>query len=506
MRFHWIENSYPQVVAFGPLLGFLLVTASIVSLMCLIIYRLAFHPLAKYPGPKLAACSQLWFIRAWTGGRYPFVMRAMHDKYGDVIRIAPNELSFRTAASHKDIYNSSGKGKNPFLKDSFFYNRGPAVSRPDIVFVRDPEDHRIQRKSLSHAFSARALREDGVTLKFYIDKFVDQLGRNAGPGTDGVDLSIAYNWLTFDVISDLTFGESFNSVASWDDSIWVSLTLSFTKLATFIPAAARLSVPQFALLSFMPRRVVKGTQFQEKMTFEKVDRRIDQGASRQREDFFAHILRSGGFEREHLMEQGRILMMAGSETTATLLSGLTYFLLKNPEALRELQAEVRSAFSCLDEISGDSTTELPYLQAVVEEGLRLFPPVPFGLPRICPGATIDGHYVPPGTTVSTDTFVMAHDSQNFRYPDEFRPERWIGKGFGDNREASRPFSIGPRACLGINLAYIEVRVVLAYLVFSYDWELIDKDLDWFAEMKLWTLWEKPKLQVRFHPLDTSDRR
>lgn len=97
-----------------------------------------------------------------------------------------------------------------------------------------------------------------------------------------------------------------------------------------------------------------------------------------------------------------------------------------------------------------------------------------GLPRVCPGATIDGYYVPSGTEVSVDNFVVSRDARNFPDPDEFHPERWIGENTRSNKEASRPFSIGPRACLGINLAYPEARMILATMAYSYDWELVDK--------------------------------
>lgn len=88
--------------------------------------------------------------------------------------------------------------------------------------------------------------------------------------------------------------------------------------------------------------------------------------------------------------------MAGAETTATLLSGATYFLLNNPEAMKKLSDEVRQAFQSEDEITFNAVSSLPYLKACIEEGLRLYPPTPGGLPRTVPegGATVCGNYVP----------------------------------------------------------------------------------------------------------------
>lgn len=131
-----------------------------------------------------------------------------------------------------------------------------------------------------------------------------------------------------------------------------------------------------------------------------------------RVDFFSHLLSDKRFDMsdQFLTAQTRTLVLAGSETTATALAGLTYHLLHNPETLRHLTEEVRAAFTDSSQIDADSTAALPYLFAVIEEGLRLFPPVPSGMPRICPGAYIDGHYVPKGVRPSPPPFSLLNIS------------------------------------------------------------------------------------------------
>lgn len=97
-----------------------------------------------------------------------------------------------------------------------------------------------------------------------------------------------------------------------------------------------------------------------------------------------------------------LLIIAGSETTATLLSGVTYLLTTNPEALRKLTEEVRSAFQTEEEIDFTSVSSLQYMLACLDEALRIYPPAPLGLPRQTPkgGATIAGHYVPEDVSIS----------------------------------------------------------------------------------------------------------
>lgn len=95
-----------------------------------------------------------------------------------------------------------------------------------------------------------------------------------------------------------------------------------------------------------------------------------------------------------------LLIVAGSETTATLLSGATYMLLKNPQVLARLTHEVRSAFTSEDEINIASAAQLTYLNACIDESLRSYPPVPIGLPRVVPkgGKVFSGKFVPEGVS------------------------------------------------------------------------------------------------------------
>ncbi|KAG5759689.1 hypothetical protein H9Q72_012181 [Fusarium xylarioides] len=313
-------------------------------------------------------------------------MQEVHKKYGDVVRIAPNEPSFNSAAAYKEIYSHVSKNSDVFLKSDVLYKSELNTSRPDIVFVRDSGDHRIQRKSLSYAFSPQALRKTESVVSHYVDQFVQRLGQHGGPKSAGVDASTVYNWLTFDIIADLTFGKSFNSILDWKSSVWVSLLLEFTNHLTLLPVINRLSIPSFVLSILMPTSLRRGLELHDKMTKAMISHRVQSGATNNREDFFAHIIRQRNFDENHLREQAKVLMLAGSETTATFLTGVTYLLLKNPDTLATLQKEIRSSFSSREEITGDSTTGMLYLNSVIEEGLRLFPPAPFGLPRVCPGA------------------------------------------------------------------------------------------------------------------------
>ncbi|OBR03158.1 Benzoate 4-monooxygenase cytochrome p450 [Colletotrichum higginsianum IMI 349063] len=189
--------------------------------------------------------------------------------------------------------------------------------------------------------------------------------------------------------------------------------------------------------------------------------------------------------------------IAGSETTATALSCVTYYLQKSPESLHRLREEVRGYFKSFDDIDDASATGLPFLNAVILEGMRMYPPLPFPLPRIvpCDGGTIDGYFVPGGTVVSTNPFASSMSPSNFHDPWIFKPQRWMDLRNKDVLSSSQPFSLGPRSCLGKSLGWLEMRTILAKIHFKYDLELVDPNLDWHAGSEMHTLWQKPQMNI-----------
>lgn len=149
-----------------------------------------------------------------------------------------------------------------------------------------------------------------------------------------------------------------------------------------------------------------------------------------------------------------LLILAGSETTATLLSGFTYYILLNPAVYKKLVDEVRGAFTSYGEIDFTGASQLSYLNAALEETLRIYPPVPAMIPRVVPkgGAVIDGVFIPEGMSVSGHHYSTYHAESHFAEPEAFIPERWLenrDKRFeNDNRAVLHTFSLGPRNCLG----------------------------------------------------------
>jgi len=233
-----------------------------------------------------------------------------------------------------------------------------------------------------------------------------------------------------------------------------------------------------------------------------------------------HVIRNKGKKHaindEEMLMTASNLIMAGAETTAMLLAGTTFLLLQEPqEALCLLTEEVRRSFASSDDITMSSTSHLPYLKAVIEESLRLFPPVPITLPRVTPpeGCTIAGRFVAGGTRVMLNQVAAYRSPLHFKNPNGFHPERWLQhldeettirtkweattQYENDNLKILKPFSTGPRNCIGKHLAYGEVRTILAKILWKFDLELDRASEGWMDSLRIWGVWEKKPLYIKF---------
>ncbi|KAI1205728.1 cytochrome P450 [Annulohypoxylon truncatum] len=469
------------------------------------IYDVFFHPLANLPGPKIAAWSNIPYSYWFHGGRMPYKILDLHEKYGPVVRIAPNEVSFNSPQSWNDIYNFR-QGHQTFVK-SEFYQGGPFASRGvhSIVSERDVDEHGQMRRHLSHAFSDQSLREQEVLIAKTVDRFIEVVGER-GSQSGGFNLGKGLEMMTFDIIGDLAFGETFGGVDSDRPHPWIDIAMGALRQGaladTFnrFPMASKLLT---ALFSSKIAKLTEETRHNEDMAIELVNKRIVRHEDA-RKDFMTRILEQRDPEKVsdlQLAAHASDFVVAGSETTATALSCILYYLFKNPAIKETLQKEVRSSFQSYDRINSVSTTPLKYLKAVILEGLRIYPPLPFALPRVVPagGDTVDGHFLPAGTIVSTNPVAASLGSQYFSDPMDFKPERWLAEKDevqGDILAATQPFSLGPRSCLGRNLAWLELRTVLAKLLWTYDMELVNNHVDWHRDSRMLTLWKKPPLWVK----------
>jgi cytochrome P450 len=266
----------------------------------------------------------------------------------------------------------------------------------------------------------------------------------------------------------------------------------------------------FAPLLFIPLApfLLKNAKQVFEYTRQKVQARMAQN-DKERPDFMARVLKhntndGNGITVLEIESTFEILVMAGSETTATLMSGLMWLVHRHPEVLAKLKKEVRESFARDEEITLVKIDQLPYLQATIQESFRIYPPIPIALPRTTPpeGISICGQWVPGNTIVGIPHRSAYLSPTNFAEPLSFVPERFVAKGRpakfeNDRRNVLQPFSAGPRNCLGKNLAYAEMKLTITRLMYNFDFEVVDTKTNWY-EQKVWGLYDKAPLMLKVY--------
>ena len=175
------------------------------------IWRHVKDPLYRFPGPPLAAWSNLPYSCWLFTQRQPFKLIELHKKYGPVVRIAPDELSFNTAASYQDIYGFRQGQHQTFIKSKFYETGTFSPQAHSIIAERDPIGHTKQKKRDSAAFSDKALKSQQGLINEVVDTFIKKPGIH-GSGEQGTNLVLWLSLSTFDIIGSLSFGESFGGV------------------------------------------------------------------------------------------------------------------------------------------------------------------------------------------------------------------------------------------------------------------------------------------------------
>jgi cytochrome P450 len=209
------------------------------------------------------------------------------------------------------------------------------------------------------------------------------------------------------------------------------------------------------------------------------------GVDTDRRDFFYHLLRArdpetgAGFSPNELWGESNLLIIAGSDTTSTAMAATFFYLTRSPAALAKLTDEIRNTFNDSEEIvTGSKLSGCGYLRACIDEAMRMTPPVAGALPRevLHGGIDIDGHHIPAGVVVGVPHYALHHNEAYYPSSFTFCPERWLpdpaSNPYYGKLEAAHaafcPFSVGPRGCIGKGLAYVELSVTVARVLWGFD--------------------------------------
>ena len=468
------------------------------------IHRLTFHPLAKYPGPWQRAVSFWPQALSHIRGNAHVDIQQLHEKYGDVVRVAPDSLAFRSSKAVHEIYNRKANViKTGWTDVSLAIN--PTISTHSLS---DRPLHAKRRRLLANAFSDSAIRN----LEHFVIDRVNAFCQVMGTPKDMSDIKTSQkdNWskprdmsewsnnLTLDVLGELCFGKTFGAIEAGSHMVAeLLLTSSWLNQALAFLPGRQLLYPILRNQKLMGMSNSK--TIQQKMEFRNMmvpllkerfalETELEEKSQEPRHDFMHYLIKAQDpetgdkFSPPDLVGEAALLVGAGSDTTSTCISAMTFYLVRHPDVLKKLQNEVRNAFEDLDEIkSGPKLSGLTYLRACIDEGLRMSPPVPGILARVTlpGGMDIDGQHVPAGTVVGSAAYCVHHKEEVFPRSFEYIPERWIpgsqGLGFAvteqsveEGRLSHIPFSTGPRNCVGKNMALMELSVTFARMMWQFD--------------------------------------
>lgn len=348
----------------------------------------------------------IYYVIECRGELIPWICR-QHARYGPTVRLGPERLSFTDAAAWADIYGGRGRGANPrlysFPKDPWWAEVLDSINSegvPSLATHPSDEQHARLRRIFSPAFSEQALRRQAGMLTRYADALVARIRADSEAG-GAVDVVRVFNYATFDITTELVFGESLGMLADGEYVPWVANVFSSFKAMVYVafPAARLGPVARFVQRHLLPASFRQLIDSHMSFVRDRVDARLERTSDQP--DLWNLVLGAQGkapLTRHEMYSNAAAFVLAGAETSATLLSALTYLLLKDPQRMRRLVREVRGAFGTEQDMTFEALAQLEYLNVCITEGLRMFPPLPVSGARAVPreGGIICGDFIPGG--------------------------------------------------------------------------------------------------------------
>ncbi|KPI44357.1 Pisatin demethylase [Cyphellophora attinorum] len=503
---------------------------------------------ASIPGPLLARFTNLHrLFSVFCSSPHDDQVR-LHDRHGPFVRLGPNMVSVRGAPYASQIYGI-GKG---FVKSDYysvFQNIVNGKRTASLVAMTDESDHARTKRVIAHAYSLSTLVEYEPLVDSTIAVLLENLStRFAKTGTK-CDFGQYLQYFAFDVIGELTFSKRLGFMEQDEDvdGIIAAIGSNFRYFSVLgqMPWVDGLLGKNPIYVRYLRKPVSSPIlAFAQKLLQERLrsldddaeDKITDSDHSRAaKPDFLSRFLQARkDSEEPDLTTDAKLLsylfmnINAGSDTIASTLKGIFYYLLTSPAALEKLMDEL-----CTAQTQGELSTPcptyaetqaLPYLQAVIKEGLRLNPALSLPLERVVPkgGITLSATdekisssstmsqtsvHLPAGTIVGINPYVQHRDpsifcpplddiapasSSEHLYPiHAFHPSRWLEPNERTTKRmehALLTFGAGKRSCLGKNIAMLEVCKVVVAVLLRFELELVDPKA-WQVENK-WVLDQK----------------
>ncbi|KAL9082972.1 MAG: hypothetical protein Q9159_006073 [Coniocarpon cinnabarinum] len=453
---HW---GNVQLTTYNLSLGFF--ALSVLYTVCTVVYRLYFHPLAKFPGTKLAAATK-WYecyfdlLSQEGGGQFPWEIDRMHDVY-----VNPHELHVRDSSWYYVLYNAGGVVRDKYPPAAEMAGTPLAYS----AFGTASHDvHRRRRAPIASYFSKKSVWESRGAIKEQLEVLCRRLDKYCDSG-EVINVQEEFLAFTSDAFTQLAFGTPFGfqndaqERHQWHETMKAVATMTNVikqfpwaiKFAFTIPLSWIMRVyPELGRLLLWQNLIrLRAKAFVSEMADSKDKNDSVKAAEYRPQTIFHAIWRTDlppeELTVERLGQEGFSSLAAGGETTARALSRALYHLSADPETQRCLEEEVLPLFaSDAGPPSLETLSTLPYLSSVIRETLRITGQVAARLPQISPRETLQykDWVIPAG---------MLNDPAVFPEPEQFRPERWLqdSQTVANMTKNYVPFSKGTRSCPGL---------------------------------------------------------
>lgn len=435
--------------------------------------RNLFSPVTSIPGPLINKFSPWPLEIATFKGKSHRFARALHHKYGPIVVLAPGMISIGDSKEIKRIIQSEDWVKSEAIYGNFRQD----FHRPTLLAFTEKKAYSRRKRMLSSMFGIRYIRSLEPLMKSCVDAGVAHLNKLCDNPSKSTIINLQHfiHGLAIDTIGVTTFGGSFHVVENGSHPLPSRL-----KAGMKISAVMQL-ISWIKYIPFLPKR----DPYIEKFTFDIVDKRRKEAGAVKHQDLLQHLVDvcddspGSEFRTSDVQDESVILLAAGSETTANAELFTVIQLLKHPEKMKKLIAEVDKWYPPSEPDRATecaySQTGMTYLQACIDETMRLIPGQATGSPReASKQEVLLGYKIPRGTTVFPNTQEAHLDGSIWEQPEKYIPERWL-EIYSRNQTSAMPywpFSAGSRICVGKNFAFQEMHISLTTLLRKFTFEYV----------------------------------
>lgn len=370
------------------------------------------------------------------------------------------------------------------------------------ILLAEGDEHKRQRKLLMPAFSFRHVKDLYPIFWSKSQEMTNQIAATIKSSSSSESVVEIREWAsraTLDIIGLAGMGKDFDSITNPENELNETYRQIFSGnrgaqivqlILSMLPHWLAVALPlkrndEIGNAIATIKKTARDLIAEKRVKLQNGDAKVVDM------DILSVAMQSGGFTDEDLVNQLMTFLAAGHETTASAMAWAVYLLCTHPDVQTRLREELRTEIPALLAPAGQITStdidRLPYLNAVLNEVTRIFPPVPLTLRETAHDTTIQGHFIPKSTTIVICPWAV-NTSRHLWGPDarEFNPDRWLGAGRANTGGADSNYAIttflhGPRSCIGMGFAKAEFACLVASLVGRFDIELEDKE--WKLEIQ-----------------------